>query len=189
MKTNFLITGEATKYWKKAIKNDRVMVANYDGNIYILNGFNAFKMPKNSYIWDAIARPAFMVDMPESGAAFQYWRGEKQPAIAQEIAQKMNGLLEDKTPAQRLPFVYDAPIVKTRLYSLGAGVVIGVDAKYDSMVDITYAKNIYCKSKYSPVVIADDHFTALLMPIRMADTFGETIANAFGETVAKEAQR
>ncbi len=27
MKTNYLITGEATKYWKKAIKSDRVMIA------------------------------------------------------------------------------------------------------------------------------------------------------------------
>lgn len=85
MKNYYLITKEATKYWKKAIKNDRVMVANYDGKIYVVNGYNAFRFPAMPLLWDELARPAFMAEMPADGAAVEYLRGEARPGNAAAI--------------------------------------------------------------------------------------------------------
>lgn len=179
MKNHYLITGAATKYWKKAIKNDRVMVCNKDGYIYILNGYNAFKMPAVPYLWDVLARPAFMVDMPEPGAAFQYDRGEKREAIAADIAFKIDSFLTNTAPAERLPFMFDSLNITARLYKLNTGTVVGVDVKYDEMVNASMANAIYCGGKYAPVVFINDQFVALLMPVKLCDVFPEKVATAF----------
>lgn len=183
MKTNYLITGEATKYWKKAIKSDRVMIANKSEHIYILNGYNAFKFPAKPFLWDAIARAAFMVDMPGSDSAFQYYNGEKQFATVDDVAQRIEQIIEDRTPAQRLPFCWDAPFCTTRLYSINNGEIAGVNVKYDAMVNIELAKKVYCKGRYAPVVIADDYITAILMPVRLDDKFNDQIEEAFAQII------
>lgn len=181
MKNYYLITKEATKYWKKAIKNDRVMVTCHDNTIYIVNGYNAFKMPANGYIWDELARPAFMVKMPEEGAAFQYFRGEKQPAVSADIVNILDRNLQDTTPATRCPFVYDTKDITLRLFKNDNGSISGINVKYDAMVDPSQAENIYCGGRYSPVVLKNEHFTALIMPVRMSDYFPDQARETFAK--------
>lgn len=180
MKNYYLITKEATKYWKKAIKNDRVMVTCHENTIYIVNGYNAFKFPANGYIWDELARPAFMVDMPEEGAAFRYLNGEKQPGFSADIVNILDRNLENKTPAQRTAFTFDSKELTLRLYKNENGSVSGVNVKYDSMVDASQAEKIYCGGRYSPVVFENEHFTALIMPVRMSGYFPDLVLDAFG---------
>ena len=169
MKNNYMITKEATKYWKKAIKKDRVMVTCKNNTVYIVNGYNAFKMPAISYIWDDLARPAFMVDMPAEGAAFQYFRGEKQPAISSEIVNILDRNLSEKTEAKRSPFQFDGKDITLRLYKNSFGSVASINASYDSMVDHSQVKSVYCGGKHCPVILNNEHFTALIMPVRTGD--------------------
>jgi hypothetical protein len=181
MKNYYLITKEATKYWKKAIKNDRVMITCHENTIYIVNGYNAFKMPANGYIWDELARPAFMVDMPEEGAAFQFFHGEKQPAVSSDIVSLLDRNLTEKTPAKRSAFVYESKDVTLRLYKNENGGVTGVNVKYDAMIDPDQAKNIYCGGRYSPVILEDDFFTAFIMPVRIHDAFQSNARDTFAK--------
>ena len=182
MKNYYLITKEATKYWKKAIKNDRVMVACKENTIYIVNGYNAFTMPANGYIWDELARPAFMVDMPEEGAAFAFFRGEKQPADGQNVVNIFTHASNNTTPAARSPFTIDSNNgLSMRLYTNENGSITGINAVYDTMVDPSQAENIYCGGRYSPVILKNDHFTALIMPVRMSDTFPAQARETFGK--------
>ena len=181
MKNYYLITKEATKYWKKAIKNDRVMVTCHGNTIYIVNGYNAFKMPANGYIWDELARPAFMVEMPEEGAAFQFLRGEKQPAVSADIVNILDRNLQDTTPATRSPFVYDTKDISLRLFKNDNGSISGINVKYDAMVDPEYVENIYCGGRYSPVILKNEHFTALIMPVRMSDYFTDQTRETFAK--------
>ena len=167
MKNYCMITKEATKYWKKAIKNDRVMVTQRDGLIYIINGYNAFKFPAMPVLWDDLARPAFMVDMPAEGEAFTYFCGKKQNSMSSDIISILDRNLQDKTPATRSPFVYAAKDITLQLYKNNNGSVTGLNVKYDAMVDPDQVKEIYCGGRYSPVVFIDGEFTALIMPVRM----------------------
>ena len=179
MKNYYMITKEATKYWKKAIKNDRVMVTQHDGTIYIVNGYNAFKFPATPAIWDEIARPAFMQDMPEEGKAFQYLRGEKQPATSVDIVRLIDRNLEDTTPAARSPFAFDSKNISVRLYKNSYGSITGINSAYDAMVDPSQVSNMYCAGKLSPVILSNDHFTALLMPVRLDYTLTEAARETF----------
>lgn len=182
MKNYYLITKEATKYWKKAIGKDRVMVANYDNAIYIVNGYNAFKFPAMSAIWDEIARPAFMVDMPGDGAAFQYLRGEKQTAEPENVVKIFIGATTDTTPATRSPFQIDGKDITIRLYKNDNETISGVNVVYDAMVDPLRADYIYCGGKYAPVIFKNDlGFTALIMPVRLSDTLPEKIRDTFAQ--------
>lgn len=167
MKNYCLITKEATKYWKKAIKNDRVMVTQHDGIIYIVNGYNAFKFPAMPAIWDDLARPAFMVDMPAEGEAFSYFNGRKSAAVSGDIVNIFDRNLADKTEAIRSPFTYEGKDITLRLYTNKNGSVSGINAKYDAMVDPSQVKEIYCGGRYSPVVFVNGEYTALVMPVRM----------------------
>ena len=178
MKTNYLITKDATKYWKKAIKNDRVMVTNHGGIIYIVNGYNAFKFPAMPLLWDELARPAFMVDMPEEGAAFQYIRGEKQAAISADVARLIDRNLSDTTAASRSPFTFENSY-SLRLYTNENGSIIAINALYDAMVDTSSAEKIYCGGRYSPVVFVAGEFTALIMPVKLADSFQRSVMDTF----------
>jgi len=179
MKNYYMITKETTKYWKKAIKNDRVMVANDGESIYIVNGYNAFKFPAMPVLWDEIARPAFMVDMPEEGAASQYNCGERQTATADDVKNVFNRALSTKTPAMRSNFVYESENITLRLYKNKNGSITGVNVKYDAMIDPDQVKNIYCGGRYSPVILENDFFTALIMPVKMHDGFQENARDTF----------
>ena len=167
MKNYCLITKEATKYWKKAIKNDRVMVTQHDGIIYIVNGYNAFKFPAMPAIWDELARPAFMVDMPADGEAFSYFRGVKNTAVSGDIVNILDRNLTDTTKASRSPFTYDSKDLTVRLYTNDNGSISGINVKYDAMVDPSQVKEIYCGGRYSPVVLVNGEYTALIMPVRI----------------------
>ena len=183
MKNHYLITKDAVKYWKKAIKNDRVMVACQENTIYIVNGYNAFTMPAIGYIWDELARPAFMVDAPEEGAAFQFLRGEKQPAVAADVVNIFTKFSADTTPAARSPFTFASENLVFRLYTNSKGSVIGINAAYDAMVDPSQAENIYCGGRYSPVVLKNEHFTALIMPVRMSYDFPGCVRKTFAKII------
>ena len=179
MKNYYLITKEATKYWKKAIKNDRVMVTNHDDKIYVVNGYNAFIFPALPVLWDELARPAFLQEMPDDGASFQYLKGEKQPAVSMDIVNIMERNLQDETAAARTPFTYDTKNGRLRLYKNANNNLIGVNVIYDSMVDHERATAIYCGGRYSPVVFRDEHFTALIMPVKMSDNLPGEITEVF----------
>ena len=182
MKNYYLITKEATKYWKKALKNDRVMIACKENTIYIVNGFNAFKMPAYVPIWDELARPAFMTECPEEGAAIEFFRGEKKPGCAQNVIDIFTKVTGDTTPAKRSPFTVDANDGLTmRLYTNANGSVSGINSVYDAMVDPSQVEEIYCGGRYSPVILKNEHFTALIMPVRMADNFSEKARETFGK--------
>lgn len=182
MKKYYLITKDATKYWKKAIKNDRVMVANHDNFIYIVNGYNAFKFPALPAIWDDIARAAFMVDIPEAGAAFQHCHGEKQTADAANVVNIFENATKDTTPAARSPFQFDSKDITVRLYKNDNGTLSGVNIVYDAMVDPLQADNICCGGRYSPIIFKNDlGFTALIMPVRLHDAFPEKIRDTFAQ--------
>jgi hypothetical protein len=176
-----MITKETTKYWKKAIKNDRVMITNDGESVYILNGFNAFKFPAMPLLWDEIARPAFMVDMPEEGNAFMYFCGKKQPAIHSDIIKLFENVTKDKTPATRSAFTYEGKDVSLRLYKNANGSVTGINIKYDAMINPEQVKNIYCGGRYSPVILENEHFTALIMPVRMHDAFPNHARDTFAK--------
>ncbi len=180
MKNYYLITKEATKYWKKAIKNDRVMVANYDGKIYVVNGYNAFRFPAMPLLWDELARPAFMAEMPADGAAVQYMRGEARPGDAASIANIFNRNMEDRTPATRSPFMADMGDKTCRVFKNAAGKIAAIDAKYDALVDFSFADSIYNAGSVSPVIAENEHFAALLLPVRISPAFAETVRDTFG---------
>ena len=179
MKVECMITKEATKYWKKAIRRDRVMVCREENNIYVLNGYNAFIFPAVPLIWETLAQPAFMVDMPAPGTAFQYFRGEKQWASVEDIVAIFNRQLSDETPATRTAFIFDTGEKILRLYKNGNGNISGVDAAYDLMVDHSQVKEIYCGGRYSPVVLKNDYITALIMPVRMCGNFPDQVRDTF----------
>lgn len=180
MKNYYLITKEATKYWKKAIKSDRVMVANYDGNIYIVNGFNAFRFPAMPLLWDEIARPAFMAEMPADGAAVNYLRGEACPDNAASVANIFNRNMEDRTHAARMPFMSDANGETCRLFKNTAGKLAIVNVKYDALVDFSQAESIYCAGSINPIVAENEHFAAILLPMRLSPLFADLARETFG---------
>lgn len=185
MKNYYLITKETTKYWKKAIKKDRIMVANDGENIYIVNGYNAFKLPAMPAIWDELARPAFMENMPEAGAAYQYNRGERQTAMADDVKNIFNRALSDETPAARSPFIFDCGDKALRLYKNENGSITGVNSIYDAMIDHDLTMNIYCGGRYSPVIFVNSDFTALIMPVRMQDNFSGRVLDMFAGLLDK----
>ena len=180
MKNYYLITKEAAKYWKKAIKSDRVMVANYDGNIYIVNGYNAFRFPAMPLLWDEIARPAFMMEMPADGTAVNYMRGEAGPECAPDIANIFNRNMEDRTHAARMPFMSDANGETCRIFKNAAGKIAIVNVKYDALVDFGQAESIYCASGVSPVIAENEHFAAILLPMRQSHLFADLARETFG---------
>ena len=183
MKNYYMITKEATKYWKKAIKNDRIMVTQHDGIIYIVNGYNAFKFPAVSAIWDDLARPAFMVEMPAEGEAFSYFNGRKNTAVSSNIVDILDRNLTDKTTAVRSPFTYDCKDLTVRLYKNTNGSISGINVKYDAMVDPSQVKEIYCGGRYSPVVFINGEYTALVMPVRTGDGFPDIIRDTFAKVM------
>lgn len=179
MKNYYLITKEATKYWKKAIKKDRVMVANDGENIYIVNGFNAFKLPAMPETWNDLARPAFLESMPEPGAAFQYTHGERQTATADDVKRIFETHAKPETPATRSAFSVDFDNGALRLYKNEYGSITGVNSIYDAMVDHDLTMSVYCGGRYSPVIFVNSDFTALIMPVRIADTFPDRVRDTF----------
>ena len=179
MKNYCMITKETTKYWKKAIKNDRVMVTQRGGLIYIINGYNAFKFPAMPVLWDDLARPAFMVDMPADGEAFAYFCGNKKPAASDDIVNILERNLKDTTKATRSPFTFDSKDITLRLYKNENGSVSAINAKYDSMVDHSQVKEVYCGGRYSPVVLIDGEYTALIMPVRTGDALQDQARDTF----------
>lgn len=179
MKKYYLVTKDATKYWKKAIKNDRVMVANDGESIYIVNGFNAFKLPAMPAIWDDLARQAFMENMPEPGAAFQYMSGERQTATADDVKNIFNRQLSDKTIATRSAFTVDSGTGTLRLYKNENGSITGINSIYDAMIDHDLVMDVYCGGRYSPVIFVNADFAALVMPCRMQDNFKNRVRETF----------
>ena len=178
---DFLITKEATKYWKKAIKNDRVMIANYGGSVYIVNGYNAFKFPAAPCFWDELARPAFMAEMPEDGTAAEYWNGERRPGIAAEVVNIFKRNEETiNTAAERTPFTMDHKGVTLRIFKNGRGDITTVNIIYDSLVDFSHAEKIYCNGKVSPLYISNElGFSALLLPVRRPDNMPHMVEETF----------
>lgn len=191
---DFLITKEATKYWKKAIKKDRVMIAEHEGDIYIVNGYNAFKFPAAPYIWDEIARPAFMCDMPTEGKAVEYRNGKTVPGFTPDIVKIFNRNKETiTTAAERTPFTMDFKSVheteqKTlRIFKNGNGDITTVNSVYDALVDFSHAEKIYCNGKVSPVYIENElGFAALLLPVRHPDAMPEIIRGTFAGLLGGE---
>lgn len=185
MKFDCLITAEATKYWKKAIKNDRVMIASVEGYVYIVNGFNAFKFPANGYIWDQLARAAFMIDMPADGAGVSFMRGEKTPHAAQDVK---NVFVKNFSAAEKnavlTPFAFDCKSGKAtvQLYQNEDFKIIGVDQKYNNMINFSFADFIKCNGPVAPVCIGgtDGEFQAILLPMRLNDDFNTTVFSVFG---------
>jgi hypothetical protein len=179
-----MITKEATKYWKKAIKKDRVMVCRKEDIIYILNGYNAFMFPAMPWIWETFAQPAFMLDMPENNAAFQFLCGSKQWANAGDIINIIKRQLSDETPAIRSPFTFETKEGKNlRLYKNSNGSVSGIDTNYDAMVDHSHVETIYCGGRYSPVILKNNDITALIMPVRMDPCFQDQARDTFGKLI------
>jgi hypothetical protein len=119
------------------------------------------------------------VDMPEDGAAFMYFCGKNQPAIHSDILNIFNHALSDKTPATRSAFVYESENITLRLYKNKNGSITGVNVKYDAMIDPAQVENIYCGGRYSPVILENEHFTALIMPVKMHDGFLENARDTF----------
>ena len=181
MKNYYLITKEAPKYWKKALKNDRIMIANFEESIYIVNGYNAFKFPAIPYLWDEIARPAFMCEMPADGTAAQYMSGERSPGCAADIANIFNRNREAmNTAAERTPFTMECGNYITRLFKNGHGDVTVINTQYDAMVDFSQVDKLYCNGKLSPVYAENETgFAALLLPIRRPDNMAEIVNNTF----------
>lgn len=179
MKNRYMLTKEVTKYWKKAIQTDAVMVTRRDDKIYILNGYNAFIIPALPVVWDEIVRPALAMEMPENNAAFQFVKGEKQAAVQADIINIIEKCTQDKTPAMRTPFTYDAANGSLRLYKNANDALTAVSTKYDAMIDYALADNIYCGGRCSPVVFETICFTALLMPVRINDSFTPDVKMTF----------
>lgn len=177
----YFITKETTKYWKKAVKKDRVQVARKDRSIYIVNGYNAFKIPASESLWNEICRPAFMVDMPENETAFQWVNGEKGPADAAAVLNIWN--TNEKaitTAATRSQYVFDGANIPLRLFVTDNGAVAAVKVEYDKMVDFTAAKEIRCNGKRSAVYVSDGgDFAALLLPMNYPDGVLSAIEKAF----------
>ncbi len=178
---DYLITKEATKYWKKAIKSDRVKIANYDGNIYILNGYNAFKFPAAPVYWDAVARPAFMCDMPADGDAMEYHNGQKRPDIAAEVAVIFDKCVgRQDIAAYRTQFSKDFSGGSLRIFKNGHGDITTINVLYDCLVDFSKAEKIFCNDKISPVCVSDKYgFSALLMPVRQPHDMPQIVRNTF----------
>ena len=161
-----MITKEATKYWKKAIKCDRVIVANYKGSIYIVNGYNAFKFPAMPVLWDEIARPAFMMEIPADGASVEYRNGDVINSCAPDVADIFNRVTKNKTEAFRTPFTIDSKDITLRIFRNKNSDIATVNVAYDALVDFSYAENIYFKSHKSPVYVTNSQgFEAILMPV------------------------
>lgn len=179
MKNKYMLTKEVTKYWKKAIKTDTVMVTRCDDKIYILNGYNAFIIPAAPIVWDDIVRPALAMEAPENGAAFQFVRGEKQAVTQADIINIIEKNTQDKTPAMRTPFTYDTANGSLRLYKNANDTLSAVSTKYDAMIDYALADNVYCGGRYAPVVFEAAYFTALLMPVKINDSFAPEVKMTF----------
>ena len=170
MKYNWMLTKETTKYWKKAIKNDRVMVANVDDFLYIVNGYNAFRVPAYPLFWEELARPAFMIDMPEDGKAVQFMRGEKTEYPAQDVKNLFERVVSvAEKPVQRTPLQFDAEKGTTRIYRHESGQLTFIMAKYDSMIDFAQVDKIASYGVLSPIVCKNATVAAVLMPIRVPD--------------------
>lgn len=169
-KSDFFITGNATKYWKKEVKNGRLQVATKDDKIYILNGYNAFVIPNNAFVYELLVQPATLRPAPENGRAHIWNNGIMREDRAEGTINIFERLLAAETaPAERTRWIVDADDDKTcRVYKRQRGDIVGIDTKYDSMVDFTFNHTATMAGNKCPVIITSGEFVALLMPVYLA---------------------
>lgn len=166
-KNDFFITGNATKYWKKEVKNGRLQIATKEDKIYILNGYNAFIIPNNAFVYELLVQPATLRPAPEDGRAHIWINGIMREDSAADTINIIDRLLTAETaPVERTRWTVDAGDDKTlRIYKRQRGDVIGIDTKYDSMVDFSFRHSGTMAGNKCPAIFTSGDFIALLLPV------------------------
>lgn len=174
-KNNYFITNEAVKYWKKEIKNGHFRVATEGESIYLVNGYNAFVIPNNAYIFAELVQPATLRPAPEEGRAYIWQNGnsrEEAAAVTTNIVKRV--LNNDAPPVKRTPLVCDSKCKggAVRVYKLENGDCAGIDTRFDAMVDFSFSHTARMTSDRSPAVITSGDFIAVLLPVHMPELPG-----------------
>lgn len=168
-KASFFITSEATKYWKKEVKNGRLQVATKGDKIYILNNYNAFIIPNNPYVYAELVQPATLRPAPEDGRAFIWLHGGLREDSADDTVNIIERNIEEGTgAAERTRFTVDVETAAYRVYKAANGQLAAVNAKYDSMVEHSFSHELTMKDQHSPAILRDGDFLALLLPCRQS---------------------
>lgn len=166
-KHTYFITAAATKYWKKEVKSGNLRIATSGEKIYIVNGYNAFVIPNNNYIFSELVQPATLCPAPADGSAYIWRNGKMQEDRAADTVNIVERILSANTGAvERTRFSVDAGGDKTcRIYKLSNDSLGMIDVKYESMVDFTFSHTATMANNKAPAVFHSGEFIAVLLPV------------------------
>lgn len=168
-KANYFITAAATKYWKKEVKGGNLRIATTEEKIYILNGYNAFVIPNNKYIFADLVQPATMRPAPEVGRAHIWINGNMSEGSAKETTDIVDRILSADTAAvKRTQFTVDTTNGDNlRIYKLESGKIVGINSKYDSMIDFRIPCTSTMATPRTPAVFVSADITAIICPVHL----------------------
>lgn len=169
-KSVYLITKEATKYWKRCTKSGRLSVAVKDDKIYIVTEATAVIIPADKSIWAYLVSPAIGYNMPENNRAYHWDNGSMIITAADDTVRLVDNILNEATgPAKRTRFTAEIDSKKKvfgRIYKTACGLPGVVDEALESMVDFRMMHEINMAKPISPAIITGLNMTAVIMPIR-----------------------
>lgn len=164
MKNYYFITNAAVKYWKKEVKNGNLRVATLEGQIYIVNSYNAFIIPAGLY--SAMVQPATLQAAPEEGRAYIWKNGKFSTGDAADVAAIVTRAIDPDAPnAERTAFSVDHKTGAARIYKLEGGELAPISGEFDAMLNHDYRHTIQARSTKSAFVFKTDGITAVIMPI------------------------
>jgi hypothetical protein len=162
------ITNNAVKYWKKEVKSGRLHVATQGEKIYILNGYNAFVIPNNKYLFETLVQPATLRPAPEDGRAYIWISGEMREEPAQNTVDIVErSITAAEHEATRTPVIYEYKENAHRIYKLHNGDLVAINEKYDSMVDFSFSVSLKMNKRIAPLIVTHGEITAVLMPVNI----------------------
>ena len=166
-KHTYFITAAAVKYWKKEVKSGNLRVATSGDKIYIVNGFNAFVIPNNNYIYSELVQPATLHPMPADGSAYIWQNGKMREDRAADTVNIVERILSaNADTVERTRFSVDTGNDTTcRIYKLSGGPLAMVNVNYDAMVDFTFAHTATMANNKALAVFRSGEFIAVLLPV------------------------
>lgn len=175
-KTRFFITAEATKYWKKEVKNGVLRVATSGEKIYIVNGYNAFVIPNNNHVFETLVQPATLRPAPEDGRAYFWSNGTMREDDAKSTVELVEKILAAgvNDPVYRTQFCVDTATTTCRIFKLNSGTLAAIDTRFDVMVDYTFSHGATMANNKAPAVFRSDDFAAILPPVNLT-TLGDQV--------------
>ena len=169
-KSVYLITKEATRYWKHCTKHNRFRIAVKNDKIYIVSDATAFVIPADKIIYENLVLPAVGYNMPENNRAYHWDNGSMIITAADDTVRLVDNLLNEPTgPARRTRFTVDvkgAADCIGRIYKTDSGELGVINEAFDSMINFNMMHEISMAKAIAPAVITGLNMTVVILPIR-----------------------